>query len=150
MRNNCNSFTSIKKFSEDARVAFKLGDESSVTVCTPEGSDYRAPNSLPSTHLPFVPYSYRSANLTAGYSSTFGGEYAKPRLGITRSLAGNAETSTWLRLRAMRPYTDELRVESELQQAELPTASPDKGPEARGEGKKESKKRKRQQQNNQD
>ena len=47
-------------------------------------------------------------------------------------------------------HTDELRVESELQQAEPRTASPDEGTEARGEGKKESKKRKRQQQHNQD
>ena len=45
----------------------------------------------------------------------------------------------------MHPHTAELQVESELQQAEPRTASPDEGPEARGEGKEESK-RKRQQQ----
>ena len=70
------------------------------------GSEYRAPNPLSSTHLPFVPRSYRSANLTQlDIPRLLGGEYAKPRLGITRSLAGNAETSTWLRLKAMRPHT---------------------------------------------
>ena len=97
-------------------------------------------------------------------------EYARSHLEITRSLAGNAETSTWLRLRAMRLHAAKLRVKSELraeyelqvesklraeyelqvesklQQAEPPTASPDEPPGAQGERKKERKKRKRQQQ----
>ena len=40
--------------------------------CTMEGLDYRALNQMPSTHLPFLSYPYRLANLAAGYTSIFG------------------------------------------------------------------------------
>ena len=88
---------------------------------------------------------------TAGYTSTFGGGVCETSSGY-HTVSGRKRGNLYM-VEAegnASAHTDELSVESELQQAEPPAASPDKGPKARGEGKKESKTRKRQRQHDQD
>ena len=87
------------------RISVKPSDESSVTVMH-YGRARLQGIELTALYTYLSCRSYRLANLTQlDIPRLLEREYAKSRPRITRSLAGNAETSTWLRLWEMRLNT---------------------------------------------
>ena len=110
--------------------------------CTMEGSDDRAPNSLPSTHPPTFRVSLLSIGQfdTAGYTSTFGKRVCEISSG-DHTISGRKCGNLYMveAERNATAYTSELHAETKSQ-AEPPSTSPDR---AHSEGKRRRKKRKR-------